>query len=536
MTRPNISLAGLNRRALLQSSLAGAGALAAGIHPAVAATIGAKNYETPIVDTTSGKVRGVLNNGVHVFRGLPYGASTAGANRFLPARPPEKWNGVRDAFYNGHTAMQIPPGELPHATGLRTTVPMGEDCLVLNVHTPGVDARKRPVMFWIHGGGYTYGASTSLGYDGTNLARSGDVVVVGINHRLNVWGFLYLAQFGGSAYADSGNAGMLDIVSALQWVRNNIAHFGGDPANVTIFGQSGGGGKVSTLMAMPAAKGLFHKAIVESGSTLTQAHPDEAQKTTEKIFTNLGLKPGQVAELQTMPAEKVMAAMTGAGRLGPVVDGRALPRDPFSPNAPDITADVPMLIGTAQTEGSFFAPSEFLTLDEAGMRTRLARSLGDDTDRIIALFRKARPTATPSELYFTISAFPTSAMTQAQLKSAQGKAPAYLYYITWHTPIQNGLRLAPHTIEIPFAFNNQWLVPELVGTGPEIQTLADRVSAAWVAFARTGNPNHALIPKWPAYNGTDRPTMIIDNEWQQVNDPNHEERLAMAKFTRMPMF
>lgn len=526
----------LNRRRMLQSAL-GSGALAATFaRNAFTATTGVK-YESAVVETTSGKVRGVVNNGVHVYRGLPYGASTAGKNRFLPPQKPESWTGVRDAFYNGHTAVQAPPSELPHATGIRSTEPQGEDCLVLNVFTPGpADGKKRPVMFWIHGGGYAYGAATSLGYDGTNLARSGDVVVVGINHRLNIFGYLSLAQFGGSAYADSGNAGMLDIVAALEWVRSNIGRFGGDAGNVTIFGQSGGGGKVSTLLAMPAAKGLFHKAIVESGSTLTQAHPEEAQKTTEKVFANLGLKPNQVSELHSLPVEKLLAAMNGAGRLGPVVDGRSLPRDPFEPGAPEVSADVPMLIGTTATEGSFFAPNEMLKLSEAEVKTRLAKSLGADTESMIALFRKSRPQATPSELYFTISAFPTSAMTQAQRKSALGKAPAYLYYLTWKTPIQNGLRLSPHTIEIPFAFNNQWLLPELVGTGPELQTMADRVSGSWVAFARTGNPNNPHVPQWPAYNGTDRATMIIDNNWKVEKDPNHEERLAMAKFPRMPMY
>lgn len=525
-----------NRRTMLQSSLAGS--LLAGdlVRSALGATAGGR-YEGAVVDTASGKVRGVVNNGVHVYRGLPYGASTAGKNRFMPPQKPEGWSGIRDAFYNGHTAVQAPPGDLPHATGIRSTEPQGEDCLVLNVFTPGPnDGKKRPVMFWIHGGGYAYGAATSLGYDGTNLARSGDVVVVGINHRLNIFGFLSLAQFGGSAYADSGNAGMLDIVAALEWTRDNIGRFGGDAGNVTIFGQSGGGGKVSTLLAMPVAKGLFHKAIIESGSTLTQAHPDEAQKTTEKVFAKLGLKPSQVIELHSLPVEKLLGAMAGAGRLGPVVDGRSLPRDPFEPDAPAISADVPVLIGTTATEGSFFAPNELLTMTEAQVKARLEKSLGADTERVIALFRKTRPKASPSEIYFTISAFPTNAMTQAERKAAAGRAPAYVYYLTWKTPIQNGLRLSPHTIEIPFAFNNHWLLPELVGTGLDLQTMADRVSGSWVAFARTGNPNNENVPVWPVYNGSDRATMIIDREWKVEKDPNHEERMVMAKLPRLPMF
>jgi para-nitrobenzyl esterase len=443
---------------------------------------------------------------------------------------------VRNAFAGGNLAPQItpPPGSIGAA--LRSHGDQTEDCLVLNVFTRGLnDGRKRPVMMWIHGGGYTYGSGMSLGYDGANLARSRDVVVVSINHRLTIFGHLYLGGIAGQKYADSGNVGILDIVAALEWVRDNIARFGGDPSNVTVFGQSGGGGKVSTLLAMPAAKGLFHKAIVESGSTLKQIPREEADKTARSVLEKLNLKPSQIAELHTMPMDRILAASQGL-RWGPVVDGSSLPRDPFDPTAPDVSADVPMLIGTTETEGSFFSPPELLGMDEATLRSRMKERLGSDADDIIALFRKRRPKATPSELYFTISAFPTSANLQAERKSAQGKAPAFLYYFTWRTPAEGGRRLSPHCIEIPFAFNNVWQMPEMVGTGPEIQEMADRVSGAWAAFARTGNPSHALIPKWTPYNATQRPTMLIDTEWKLANDPNHDERIAMAKFSRLPMF
>jgi len=528
----------LNRRTLLRSTLLTGGAVVGGLLPkrVAGATIESK-YETPSVETSLGKLRGVTNNGVHVFRGVPYADTSAGQNRFLAPHKARPWTGVRDAFYNVSVAPQItpPPGSI--GTALRANYQQTEDCLALNVFTRGLnDGRKRPVMMWIHGGGYTYGSGMSLGYDGTNLARSGDVVVVSINHRLTIFGHLYLGGID-KKYADSGNAGILDIVAALEWVRDNIAHFGGDPANVTIFGQSGGGGKVSTLLAMPAAKGLFHKAIVESGSTLKQMTSDDAAKQTEAVLGKLNLKPSQIAELHTMPMDRILAASSGPGlRWGPVVDGGSLPRDPFDPDAPAVSADVPMLIGTAETEGSFFSPSEFLSMDEATMRSRMKDRLGADSDQIIALFRKRRPNATPSELYFTISAFPTSANLQAERKSALGKAPAYLYLFTWRTPAEGGRRLSPHCIEIPFAFNNQWQMPEMVGTGPEIQQMADRVSGAWVAFARTGNPSHALIPKWSPYNASDRATMLINTEWKLANDPNKEERLAMAKFSRLPMF
>jgi para-nitrobenzyl esterase len=522
----------LNRRTLLTSSLLG-GVLA---HPLLASTITPKS-ESPVADTASGKVRGITNGGVNVFRGIPYGAPTGGSNRFLPARKPESWTGVRNAFENGHTAPQIMPAASAIGYGLRANPIQSEDCLVLNVFTPAAKSgRKHPVMVWIHGGGYTYSSGTTLVADGTNLARSGDVTVVCLNHRLNLFGHLYLAEMGGAKYADSGNVGMLDLVSALEWVRDNIAHFGGDPGNVTIFGQSGGGGKVSTLLAMPSAKGLFHKAIVESGSTLTQLTRDEAQKNTEKVFSNLGLKSKGVEELNSLPVEKLLAGISKGGiRLGPVVDGKALPRHPFEPTAPEFSADVPVIIGTAETEGTYFVNQDQLVRDNATLQSRLRERLGDKANQVIELFRKDRPKATPSELYYTISAFPTKANFQAERKAAMGKAPAYLYLFTWRTPVQDGLRFSPHCIELPFVFNNVWHMPELVGTGPDLQPLADKVSGAWVAFAKTGNPNHPGIPQWAAFDATQRATMFFNNECKVMRDPNREERLAMAKFADLPM-
>ncbi|HEV3141899.1 MAG TPA: carboxylesterase family protein [Vicinamibacterales bacterium] len=530
----------MQRRTLLKSSLFGAGfGLAGGLSKVtlIGAAANGSSSITPVVETTSGKVRGVLHAGVHTFRGIPYGASTAGANRFLPPRKTGPWTGVRDAFQNGHSSPQVAPAPSAIGAGLRGYAAQGEDCLVLNVFSNGVSAsgdnKKRPVMMWIHGGGYTYGSGGSLGYDGGNLARNGDVVVVCINHRLNIVGHLFLGH-AGSVIENSGNAGMLDIVAALQWVRDNIASFGGDPGNVTIFGQSGGGGKVSTLLAMPSAKGLFHKAIVESGSTLKQMTKDEARQTTDKVMAALGTK--SPAELQQVPIDKLLAAMGSGTRFGPVVDGSALPHDPFDPEAPVESLDVPMLVGTTETEGSYFAPPELLSMDEAAARARLRDRLQGDGDRIYDLFRSSRPKATPSELYFTISAFPTSAHVQVERKAAKAKAPAYLYQIRWRTPVEGGRRLSPHCIEIPFAMQNHWQLPEMVGTGPELQPLADKVSGAWIAFARTGNPNHAGIPKWTAYSSADRTTMIVDNEWKAMSDPNREERIAMATFTRLPMF
>jgi para-nitrobenzyl esterase len=303
-----------------------------------------------------------------------------------------------------------------------------------------------------------------------------------------------------------------------------------------IFGQSGGGGKVSTLMAMPAAKGLIHRASIQSGSSLSGLSREKARENTDKFLAALGLKPNQLDDLQTLPPAKLLSAMTAARvSFSPVVDGNVLPRDPFSPTAPELSADVPLLVGTTETEGTYDVP-ELVEMDEATLHARLKgpRYLGDDADRIIELFRKKRPRATPAELYFTICATPLNANKQAERKAAQNKAAAYLWQINWRSPVRDGLFMSPHCLELPFVFNNVRHLPEMVGTGPEIQPLADKLSAAWVAFARTGNPNHPGIPNWPAFNPTQRGVMVIDNEWKVVNDLNREERLAMEKFPNIP--
>ena len=535
----------LSRRALLKSSLLGGGAAAAGalfggLIPATALAIDdASKFEGPVVETTAGKVRGVIQAGTHTFRGIPYGASTAGSNRFMPPRKPEPWTGVREAFENGPTAPQLGGPPNPLILNHRQPAVEGEDCLVMNIFTPAVnDNRKRPVMVWLHGGGFATGAGSAHSFDGNFLARSGDVVVVSVNHRLNLFGFLYLADAGGEKYADSGNAGLLDIVAVLQWVRDNIGHFGGNPGNVTIFGQSGGGLKISTLLAMPPAKGLFHKAIIESGSLLKGIHREDANKTTDRILAKLGLQPNQVDELQKLPVDRLLSAIDTRGtppgsaplNLAPVVDGRALPSDPFDPAAPDISADVPLIIGSVNTEGTFFTPpdSPLFSLDEAGMRTRLTPRFGASTDKLIDFYRKETPNATPSQIYFMINAFPAAAILQAERKAAQGKAPAYMYLFTWETPVEGGKRHSPHTVELPFVFNNVLEQPEEVGNGPQLQPLADKVSGAWTAFARTGNPSSAGTPKWLAYTANDRATMIINNEWKLVNDPRHDVRLILS--------
>jgi para-nitrobenzyl esterase len=399
------------------------------------------------------------------------------------------------------------------------TLGMSEDCLVLNVFTPSPDRAKRPVMVWIHGGQFTYGAGGNSVYDGTNLARHHDVVAVSLNHRLNLFGFMQLEEVAGQEYSESGNASTLDLVAALEWVRDNITTFGGDPANVTIFGESGGGGKVSALLAMPKAKGLFHKAIVESGSFLRLTPREDAVKNTEKVLAQLGLKGNPIDELRKLPMDQLIAASRAAS-WGPVVDGRTLPRHPFDPTAPEISADVPMLIGSNETENTFFmgADEKLFSLDEAELKARLSAD-------VIAVYRRNRPKATPSDLFFVITSdqrIRMGAITMAERKAALHRAPAYMYFFTWKAPADGGKWRSPHTIELPFVFET-YDKATVTGTGPERKILGDRVSGAWAAFARNGNPNHKGLPSWKPYTVPDRNTMIFDNECKSVDDPNGEE-------------
>lgn len=499
-----------------------------------------------IAETTFGKVRGEEIQGIKIFKGVPYGASTAGANRFMPPRDPEPWSGVRDALHYGPSAPQSNPGAPRTVSALATAsanLPAeNEDCLVLNVWTPALkDGRKRPVLFWCHGGGFVSGSGSSPGTDGANMARRGDVVVVTVNHRLNVLGFTYLAEFGGSAFASSGDAGMLDIVHALGWVRNNIEQFGGDPNTVMIFGQSGGGRKVGTLLGMPSAKGLFHRAVIESGPTIRLVEREQAIRVAEMLMAKLSVPKSQVRDLQKIPVDRIMSAyfavvkdMAGQDQMtqgfSPTVDGNAVPAHPFHPAASAISADVPLMLGSTRTEMTLQSDESAFSLDEAGMRSRVKGLAGDHAGELIETYRKANPNASPSDLFFLIASdyrYGAPIMKIAERRAALGRGPVHLYYFTWETPVQGGRLKSPHTIEIPFVFDNVQISRGLTGGGADAMALADKVSDTWIAFARTGDPNTSKMPNWPAFNPTERPTLVINNQSKVVRDPIHDQRLAM---------
>jgi para-nitrobenzyl esterase len=494
-----------------------------------------------IVETTRGKVRGKQIGGVHVFKGIPYGADTT-ARRFMSPVPAPAWSGVRDALDYGPRAPQPPRTIHPLLTGWKDgSTSMSEDCLVLNVWTRGLnDDGKRPVMVWFHGGGFGAGSGSNHVYDGTTLCRRGDAVVVSINHRLNAFGYLYLAELGGPEFADSGNAGMLDLVLALQWVRDNAAAFGGDPSNVTIFGESGGGGKVSYLLGMPAAQGLFHKAVIQSGGFLTGMSTKTANARAEAYVRTLGLSRSTLSQIKTLPMQRLIEAMgtasTMADRMSfsPVTDRRVLPRDPFAPDANPLAAKVPLLIGTTQWEYIFQYgqedPANFsLTWDQLPPRLAVAmQSLaipGTAAD-VIVQYRRLRPHFSASDVFFAAVSDGRQTINSIRLaeRKAAQPAPVYMYRLTWNTPVDGGKWKSPHALDIPLVFDNIAAAATMTGTGPQPERLGAQMSETWLAFARSGVPRTKLLPEWPTYDARARATMIFDSESRVENDPDRAVR------------
>ncbi|HXX18873.1 MAG TPA: carboxylesterase/lipase family protein [Candidatus Acidoferrum sp.] len=511
--------------------------------------------ENAIVETTAGKVRGFTRNGIFTFLGIPYAGSTGGTGRFQPPTKPTPWTGLRSSMQYGFVSPQEPRAgwandEVAWMFDWDDGRP-GEDCLRVNIWTPGVnDNKKRPVMVWLHGGGFSAGSGQELkSYYGENLSRRGDVVVVSLNHRLGVLGYLNLAEIGGAKYSDSANLGMLDIVAALEWVRDNIANFGGDPGNVLIFGQSGGGGKVNTLMAMPAAKGLFHRAAVQSGSLLNASTAEDSAKLGAAVVQQLGLSASQIDKIQEVPVEQLVQAGIAAvrslsppfqpggafrlPRIGwqPAVDAKNLPSQPFDPAAPAMSAHVPLLVGTVLNEfSSAMFDAKLASLTEDELKQRVSAQYKDKSDHIIDVFRAAHPKATPGELMSRISASPVrqSAVTQAARQAALGGAPVYTYWFCWKTPVLDKRPGAFHCSELAFVFDNTDRCAPMTGGGPVPRALAAKVSEAWINFGRCGDPNHPGLPKWPAFTASDRAVMIFDNICEAKNDPDRDERQALG--------
>jgi para-nitrobenzyl esterase len=509
----------MNRREFLGQSTVVAGAVAGIAKSAFGQTA------SPVVETAHGKIRGRVVNRVSAFQGIPYGAPTGGANRFLPAAKPKNWSGVLDTVEWGPEAPQGPHTEIPEVAATIPKTGISEDCLRLNVWTTSLDRNaKRPVMVWLHGGGFTSGNGSYTMYNGANMARQHDVVMLSVNHRLNSFGFLYIPEIGGSQFEKASNVGILDVVTALEWVRDNIASFGGDPNNVTIMGQSGGAGKVSTLMAMPSAKGLFHRAIIQSGANLAGITKVDAMKTAITLMSSLGVRTAE--ELQKVPMDTlIQATLNMQAALGPVVDGKTLPAGPFDPSAPDMSANIPVLIGTTEYEITFFPTTKYDPLDDAALRAsfkQTTRAASDaDVEALIANY----------SLILASDNFRGRVITQAERKAVQ-KAPVYLYYFTWQSPVREGKLKSFHTLEIPFVLANVDEATTMTGTDQNRLALQERMSTAWAAFARSGNPNHKGLPNWPAFDAKTRGTMVFDNACKVVNDPNGAERLALASLRR----
>jgi para-nitrobenzyl esterase len=555
----------VNRRHLIQT-IAGlaAGATASssgkieGKGSTIRKTAGAvtASYSKAIVETTSGKVRGYTNRGVLVFRGIPYAAPAVGANRFMPPAPPTPWSGVRSCLTYGpgcpsglnisENGDNLTRGDEDDFLLYRTGGwHRGEDCLRLNVSTPSLaPGRKHAVMVYMHGGGYTGGSGNDLlSYDGENLARHHDVVVVTHNHRLNVFGFLNLAEAGGERYAASGNVGMLDNVSVLQWVRDNIANFGGDPANVMIFGQSGGGGKVSHLMVMPSAKDLFHRAGIESGSTLRTGSPEASAKLAAALLEELQISKNHLEKIHTVPAHQLVEAQAAAVRRigggpgrgwGPILDGKIIPSHPFDPAAPEISKTVPMLIGTCLNEFVNGVDNpEVDTLTAEQLKDRVTKRYGNKADEILDAYRREYPKESPFGLWAAISAAPMrrNAIAQAERKTAQGGAPAYQYIYAWRTPVLDGRPGTFHSSEIAFVFDNADLCVRYSGGGPEGLALSSAMGGAWANFARTGKPASPGLPDWPAWTADKQATMWLDHPAQIKPNP---ERQALSLMPEMP--
>jgi para-nitrobenzyl esterase len=530
------------RRQLLKTGLAGVVAIGSRANSAVGAqspAVASSRMNGPLffdVETTHGVVRGMANTGIKIFRGIPYGADTGGPNRFMPPRKPAAWTGARNCIGYGPIAPQTASGFRSDYAQLIQwdkhigTGGMSEDCLSLNVWTPGVnDNAKRAVLVSFHGGGWATGSGNGPMYDGGQLALLGDVVVVTVNHRLASLGYTHLAAVGAPPeFASAGICGVMDMVASLEWVRDNVAAFGGDPSRVMIFGQSGGGSKTSTLLATPAAKGLFHRAVVQSGSTLRLVSDADAEKSADLFLKKLGIGRNRIADIQRLPWEQLLLAQTEAtgATFTPVVDGHYLPHHPFDPSAPPESRNVPVIISTTLEDAALRLTNWDLT--EPDLAALLNERFKGKAAEILELYRPVTSGKTPylvQAQVFTDTQARARAITQAERKASQGGAPAWMYIWEWTTPAFDGKLGAVHGHDVDASFN--LYRNGICGTGDKTgRLMAKRLASTFVAFAKTGNPDNDQIPHWPAYDATARATMVFDTNTRVVNDP----RSAIRKY------
>ena len=501
---------------------------------------------TSAVETSGGRVEGTVKHGVHQFRGIPYAAPPVGHLRFRPPQPAEPWVGVLEATRFGPQGLQA-PSQLETLFG-GTPPPSSEDCLTLNVYTPAADGARRPVMVWIHGGAFLTGAGSTPWYNGTSFAANHDTVVVTLNYRLGAFGFLHLDDVGGDDFGGSGNAGILDQVAALDWVRENIEAFGGDPNNVTVFGESAGAMSVGTLMGLPVAKGLFAKAIPQSGAAHHAKPREEADAIARDLLAALGLDatPSGAAALRELPAEAVLEAQnaivakhTPSGGLAftPVVDGIVLPEQPIDAIGGGSAGGVRVLIGTNADEMKLFTALDPASsqLDEARLIERAAAALGDagKAAQLVTAYRSHRPGASAADLWADMQGdfiFRIPAIRLAEHQSARDNA-VFVYLFSWPSPQFGGALGACHALEIPFVWNTVDTGMSQLFTGPADQPmrdLADAMHTAWATFARTGTPAAPGLPEWPEYDTERRATMVLDTPCRVEDDPGGVDREAWS--------
>jgi para-nitrobenzyl esterase len=547
-----------NRRKFFQSAGLSAAALAVGA-PTFASTkrqnadkdgqILFIGDNIAVANTTYGKVRGFILRGINTFLGIPYGADTSGANRFMPPQKPTPWNEVLPAVWWGNTAPQNM--ERRYANVYASFIDhwnyddVSEDCLKLNVWTPGInDGKKRPVMVWLHGGGYTNGnAIEQDGYHGENFSRKADVVFISINHRLGPLGYAHFGG-GGEKFAASGNVGMLDCIAALEWVRDNVANFGGDPNNVTIMGQSGGGAKVCVLTAMPAAKGLFHKAVALSGASLKAVEKENAEKLASYVLKEAGLTYNDMDKLQQMPwkqyyefatraltkfrEEMKLPPFGGGGGFAPVVDGTYLPQHPYHLDPAPTASEVPMMIcSTFNEQSPSRTDSSLEKIDLNGVKEKLKDRFGDKTGTIVDAYAKTFATKRPIEIWSMIASNRQNAIALADAKSKQS-AGVYVAWFGWQPPLFDNRMRAFHCSDICFWFYNTDVMLSHTGGGARPRKLSTKMSDVLSSFMRTGNPNGGSLPKWPAYTSANGETMILDDTCVVKNDPDRDARKAFV--------